>query len=80
MKEEGWQLFVFVALYKLSRFMHTASVNLYSNTVMYIVFVPVSADLHTWICGRILGMAQSSSPGLHSEPTEGLTSTFLGFG
>lgn len=32
-KGEGWQLlFVFVALYKLSRFMHTVSVNLYSGT------------------------------------------------
>ena len=56
-KGEEWQLlFVFVALYKLSRFMHTVSVNLYSSTQSCtFFFLPASADLHTWSFSRNLG-------------------------
>lgn len=79
-KKEGWQLlFVFVALYKLSQFMHTVSVNLYLSTQPCALFLCPYLQLHTRRYSKIPGMAQCSSPGLQAEPT-GLTLTFLGLG
>lgn len=82
-KEERRQwLFVFVVLYKLSIFMHTVSVNLYSSTQSCVFFF-FCLYLQTCTHGDVaacLGLTQHISPGLHSEPTGELTLRFLGFG
>lgn len=50
---------------------HYLCKSLFEHTVIQITARPLSADLHTW---------RGRSPGLLSEPTEGLISTFLEFG